>query len=148
MKQPNANPAVQFLNTDSDAKLIACAQAILEAMSGNLNFPSPTPELPTVRDAVTTFAMAWADVTDGNPAMNVAKNAARKMLVRLLRQLAGHVQATAKGDTAIILSSGFSIHFPATRLIGPLPTHSDFMASMGFRRSEFYSNEMTAFSAH
>ncbi len=138
---------MQFLNTDTDAELITHSQAILRAMTDNRKFPSPTPALPTVLDAVTTFAMAWADVTDGNPAMNVAKNAARGILVKLMRQLAGYVQATAKGDTAIILSSGFSIQ-PTTQLIGPLPTHSNFMASLGFRRSEFHSNEMTAFSAH
>jgi len=143
-----AELAVNFLDTDDDAHLIARAQTILEALSGNQNFPCPTPDLPTVLDAATTFAMAWADAVEGSPSMTVARNAARGMLVRLLRQLAGHVQATAKGDVATLLSSGFTLQSPVTPLIGPLPNYSNFAAAMTGRRSEFCVSEMTAFSAH
>lgn len=118
------NPATQFLTTDNDAQLIARTNLILQAMTGNPKFPSPMPELPAVAAAASTLATALADAAEGNN-MDAVKHAARGLLVKLLRQLAGYVQVSGRGEMAILVSSGFPIQNPACQLIGPLPIPSN-----------------------
>jgi hypothetical protein len=133
---------------DNDVTLIAHTNSILKAMTGNPHFPSPLPKLKVVADAMNTFMTAEMDAAEGDLSMNNAKIAARGLLVKLLRHLAGYVQMASHGDPAIILSSGFSIENLPSQLIEALPPSLIFAAARNWNGSRSGSFETTAFSSH
>lgn len=102
----NAVINISFLRR-GEADLAVKAQSIVDAMTGNTSFASPTPTLATVQAAITRFNGALATAAEGGRALTAAKNAAKAELIGLLRSLALYVQQTCNGDMAMLLSSGF-----------------------------------------
>lgn len=96
-----------FSNVPDD-ELLVHASTVLQAMAGNAHYPAPTPDLAEVADARDDFAakLSIARKRSG-PEETSAKNDARRLLARLLKQLAFYVSATADGDLTVLLSSGF-----------------------------------------
>ena len=76
-------------------------------MTGNAEYPLPTPSLASVQTSLTGFQNALADAKDGGTAKTAQKNAVREVLVDKLRSLASYVQQECGGDLAALLSSGF-----------------------------------------
>lgn len=91
----------------TQTKLLQKAQMILQSMTGNPNFPTPTPPLTDLSAANAAFATALANPKS---ASNTAlKKQLRASLIALLNQLALYVQMNCNNDEIIALSSGYSI---------------------------------------
>ena len=91
----------------TDGNLVFFGDSVIAKMTGNAEYPSPTPSLASVQTSLTAFQNALAEAKDGGTAKTAAKNAAREVLVDKLRSLALSVQQTCGGDLAGLLSSGF-----------------------------------------
>jgi hypothetical protein len=93
----------------SDGNLESKTHEILTSMTGNTNFPTPIPALADVTTAADAYTAALAKAGTGNRIDVADKNAKRETLIGLLRSLSTYVNLVAKGDAAMILSSGFNI---------------------------------------
>ena len=114
-------PSVSFLTTDSDSMLIADTNSIVQAMTGNTKYPSPSPTLAVVSTVLASFKTALAAAADGGKTLTSAKNDARANQVSRMRDLASYVQVQCGGDLTVLLSSGFPLQKPQRQPIGPLP---------------------------
>ena len=114
-------PAVGFLNTDNDAQLVTDSKTIITSMTNNPHYPTPSPTLTAVTTATNDFSTALNNAADGGVTLTAIKNAKRKALVGLLRNLASYVQVACAGDMAALLSSGFPIQKPTRTPVGILP---------------------------
>ncbi len=129
-------PSISFLTSDSDALLITDTGSILNALTGNASYPTPTPTLPVIKTALDGFTAAVADAANGGVALTATKNDKRAALVALLRELASYVQVTCKGDLTVLLTSGFPIQKPQRFPIGVLPAPTGLTVSLGSRTGE------------
>lgn len=93
----------------SDSGLESKTQLIVSSLTGNAHFPTPTPTLAALQTAFDAFQEALVKAGTGNRVDIAEKNAAREVLVNLLRLLCAYVNLTANGNRAMLLSSGFSI---------------------------------------
>ena len=73
--------SIQFLNNDSDDKLIGTVNDILTGMTGNPNYPAPTPTLPEVTAALEEFTVAKANTAQGGRILTAIKNEKRAAMV-------------------------------------------------------------------
>jgi hypothetical protein len=94
-------------NSYPDAVLDEMTTAIITAMTGNAAFPTPTIPLATVTTRQTTFSDACAAAAFGGTPLTAAKNQARQALLDALDANAMYVQAIARYDLAMLLSSGY-----------------------------------------
>ena len=124
-------PAIGFLTKDGDAQLDQDTETIIASMTGNANFPTPSPTLAVITTALNAFTIALADAADGGVEKTAIKNAKRAELVSLLRQLSSYVFATANGDMTKLLSSGFPAQKTSRSPIGPLPAPATPVLSQG-----------------
>lgn len=106
---------------------IQFGRQIVQAMTGNPNFPTPTPALPTVTGGSDSLETAF------NDAQNARQIAKSKTSIQddqaasldwIITQLASYVESASDGDKAKIESAGFSIRNPPTP-IGELPAPTD-----------------------
>jgi hypothetical protein len=109
----------------SDAALLAFAQAVLAAMTGNTNFPTPQPTLVVFGAAITAFEDAMAAAAGGGLMETAVKNQQRVALIVLLKQLASYVTLVSDNDEAKMLSSAFELSKDPSP-IGPLAKPSNF----------------------
>ena len=93
----------------SDEKLTAKAKNIMEGMTGNEHFTSPTPTLVTVQTAINAFDAAAAAAKEGSMLERAEKNQKKADLAILLHSLGNYVLFTADGDRLIAISSNFTI---------------------------------------
>lgn len=93
--------------TLKDSDLVPKGEYILASMTGNANFPTPTPSLGELGTAVGDYESALFAAEAGGKEKTAAKNAARKALEDALRSLALYVQQKSAGDLTKLLSSGF-----------------------------------------
>lgn len=91
----------------TDGKLVIFTDSVIAKMTGNAEYPNPTPSLASVQTSLTAFQNALAEAKDGGSAKTALKNAAREVLVDKLRSLALYVQQECGDDLAVLLSSGF-----------------------------------------
>ena len=91
----------------TDGNLVIFGDSVIAKMTGNAEYPSPTPSLASVQTSLTALQNALADAKDGGPAKTAAKNAAREVLLNKLRSLALYVQQECGDDLVALLSSGF-----------------------------------------
>lgn len=94
----------------SDLELENKAQAIALAMTDNEYFKNPTPDVPELLDAISTFSDTLAAAENGGRQQIIEKNAARKELVRVLRELGNWITMIAKGDEKILASCGYDLY--------------------------------------
>jgi hypothetical protein len=90
-----------------DAPLGEFSHGIVVGMTGNAAFPNPPVTPAAVAAALLIFQQAVSDASQGGMQATAAKNAARLVLIGLLRELANYVQGAAKNVLATLLSSGF-----------------------------------------
>src|ERR1700733_5875380 len=72
--------------------LITYAQGIVKGMTGNASFPSPTPTLAAVMQAIANLQAAETAALARTKGAVATRNEARTALVQLLQQLKGQVQ--------------------------------------------------------
>ena len=117
----NVKPAIGFLTKDGEASFTSKTAAVLEWMTDNENYPTPTPALKAVQTAFDAYTVATAEAVQGGKEKTAARNARRAELVSLLRQLANYVSSTANGDLETLITSGFPVQKAGRSPIGPLP---------------------------
>ena len=88
-------------------------------MTGNVQYPTPSPTLVTITTSVDAFEVAVQEALDGGKIAIATRNAARVELLSLVRQLAAFVQGHCADDLVNLLSSGFET-IKAPSPIGPL----------------------------
>ena len=115
------------LNRLSVPDKIQFGRQIVQAMTDNTRFPTPTPPLATLTTASDSLETAY------NDAQNARQMAKAKTSMQddqaaavdlYLTQLANYVENASDGDKAAIESAGFSIRNPPTP-VGPLPAPTD-----------------------
>ena len=94
----------------SATELVAKAQSIHDALTGNTDFPTPNPTLVVLQAAVTALANANAAVEkNAGPAERHERSVKARALRELVKTMAGYVQTTSHGDEDLILSTGFAV---------------------------------------
>ncbi len=106
----------------SDSPLNSFAENVVEKMTNNPAFPTPTVALGQLAGAQSAFSNAINAARNGGKQNTAAKNAARVELINLLRQNAAYVQSVAGEDLVTLLSSGFeAMSTSRTRIMLPQP---------------------------
>jgi hypothetical protein len=102
--------------------LIAFARNVVVLMTGNANYPTPSPTLKVITTAVDALETAVQEALDGGKIAIATRNAARAELLSLLRQLASYVTGNCNADLVLLLSSGFEpIKAPSPAGVLPAP---------------------------
>lgn len=113
-----------------DAALSVHAQHILENMTGNLNYPTPTPTLPTITTALTEYEESLGEAESRDKQKVLIKNLRRKKLKDLLDKLFTYVNLTGGTDIEILTSSGFPLA-KERRPVGEMPKPENFRVRQG-----------------
>lgn len=100
----------------SDAALVMFAESVIAALTGNPNFPTPSPTLASVATLKDNLVASCAAASDGGRTLTALKNGDRKALIDAMRLLASHVEDNSGADLATMLSSGFGVN-----TFAPLP---------------------------
>lgn len=129
-------PAIGFVQTDNDARLLTNAETIVTSMTNNPTYPNPTPSLATITTGANEFSLAIANAANGGRDLTAIKNAKRAELGALLRELASYVAVACQGDMATLLASGFPIQKPTRTPAGVLPAPVTPVLSLGARTGE------------
>jgi hypothetical protein len=127
------------LSTLTPDEIVALAETIITAMTGNANFVTPIPTLPSMTTLKTTAATkiaAYNSAVAGASSALTDRDAAVMALAGGLTQLAAYVESITGGDRVKIESAGMSVRAtPAP--VGPMPqvqnlvaTASDFDGSL------------------
>jgi len=99
--------------------LIPFAQNVVQQMTGNAHFPTPTTPLADVSAAIAALQSAETATLSGLKGTVVVRNDKKASLLTLMGELRNYVQKTADADplngAAIIQSSGFSLKQTPTR---------------------------------
>lgn len=104
----------------NDEDLLVFSRTVVTNMTGNANFPTPTPALADVTAAADAFETAIEAAAGGGVVLTEQKNVARATLLELMRQLGYYVQSASEGDKEKILTSGMDVARTPTP-IGQLP---------------------------
>jgi hypothetical protein len=108
-------------NKMSPTDKVSKARQIVTAMTGNANFPTPTPPLASVTTAADALEAAQQAI-NGEEINTVLRDEAEAELETLMSGLQGYVDAASLKDTAKILSAGFEVRDARTAvgLLGPV----------------------------
>ena len=98
---------VSNFSTYTDSDFETAAQAIEAAMTGNLAFPAPVPDLASLTTAVAAYSSSLTVAQNRDRNAVAIKSQLRAELEFLLSKLAGYVTATALGDNAKLVSSAY-----------------------------------------
>ncbi|MEZ5386189.1 MAG: fibronectin type III domain-containing protein [Prosthecobacter sp.] len=112
--------------------------AVLAAMTGNANFPTPMPALADITTQHTAFKDALAAQKAAKIALTqatAAKDAARDAVETLVTHLANYVEIASSGEEAKILSAGMQVRTPAAP-VGAVAAPGDLAASAGDNEGE------------
>lgn len=93
---------------------------IVTSMTGNANFPTPTPDLATVQLAYEELGGAYQKGLDKSLTAKAEQRTKNEALNNLIRPLRDYVNGIAQGDEDIVLSSGFEASKVPTP-VGPMP---------------------------
>src|ERR1041384_5748407 len=103
-----------------DTDLIAFTRNVVTLITGNTQYPTPSPTLTVVTTAVNALETAVHDALDGGKRAIATRNAARQELLSLLRQLAAYVAGSCNADVRLLIGAGFeAIRTPSP--VGVLP---------------------------
>lgn len=112
-----------------DTDLIAFTRNVITLMTGNAQYPTPSPALTVVTTAVNALETAVHDALDGGKIAIATRNAARAEMLSLLRQLASYVTGNCNADLVLLLSSGFE-PVKAPSPVGVLPAPENLRLSL------------------
>ena len=122
----------------SDGTLEVKGQAIAAAMTDNAYFPGPNPEVTAMVAALEGYSTALAAAKNGGKTEVAVKNQKREALIATLVVLANFVMLTAKGDLAMLVSSGFDIEKNIYTM-----QHYDSQGNSGFMSATHIGNNWT-----
>jgi hypothetical protein len=129
-----AKPKLE-LRRKTDPELENFSQSIVAAMTGNPNFPTPTPTLASVTAAIDAYSTTLQTIAARQAALREAftlKDTARAALEQQLTFLANYVEIATQGSEAGIESAGMGVRNPPTPVGTPgmvmnlAPTAGDF----------------------
>jgi hypothetical protein len=122
MSTPNKSINRATISLDVPAKIadvILYADNIVQKMTNNPSFPTPTPTIAALTAAVADLHTAETAALSRTKGAATVRNDKRTVLVSLLQQLRGYVQsvadATPENGAAIIESAGLAVRKIATR---------------------------------
>ena len=121
-------------STLNPEELVALANTIKTAMTGNANFATPNPSLATVGTQITTTNTKIAAYDSAKAATETAlaeRDAAVATLRGLLTQEAAYVENIAAGDRVKIESAGMSVRADSSAPVGPMTQVLDLVLSQG-----------------
>lgn len=116
-----AKPKLE-LKKRTEADLILFAQSIVNAMTGNANFPTPMPALTVITTAITDLQTRQGEVADLEVqlrAAHTAKDSAREDLEQQLTFLANYVEIAAAGNEGKIETAGMPVRSPNVPIGAP-----------------------------
>ena len=130
------------------ADFIAYATGVAHAMTNNPAFPTPVPALSALSAAVSELQAAETLALTRAKGTATARNDKRAVVVSLLRQLGGYVQAiadaTPENGATIIQSAGIPVRkvtVRATRVfgakVGPVTGSAKLTATVAARRASY-----------
>ncbi len=91
----------------SDDEFNTESQTIIVKMTGNVNYPDPTPSIEEVSTARSEYDASLAAAKSGGREQTAIKNQKRKILEDLLGKLGLYVELNCKNDLSILFSSGY-----------------------------------------
>lgn len=97
------------LNRLNDAALQIKAEHVIECLTDNEYFTTPTPPLSEVKIALAEFTAAANKAQDRSKFDVAVKNEKREVLLDLFKSLALYVQLEGKNNEAALTSSGFTL---------------------------------------
>jgi len=125
-------PAIQWINSDSDALFLNDSNVVLTAMADNVAiYTNPVPPLPAIQTALDNLSAGIAAMVNGGQPATITKNNLRLVAANLMRQLASYVTVACKGDMANLILSGFPPQKPVRTPVGPLPQPQGLTVSHG-----------------
>lgn len=89
--------------------LVGKAEHVEEKMTGNANFPTPTPSVDELKNARLTLVSAIAAAQNKGLAEVATRNAAATKLAEILTALSRYVNSASGGDVTKAVSSGFEL---------------------------------------
>jgi hypothetical protein len=92
----------------ADASLMVLANAVLKALTGNASFPNPAVLLTTFGNDITVYSNAVTAALDGGKNAKSAREKAKKVVAKDLKQLAQYVENNCNDEMAIFTTSGFT----------------------------------------
>ena len=116
---------------DLDTDLIAFVRNVISLMTGNAQYPSPTPTLAALTTAVSDFETKVHDALNGGKIEIALRNAARVDLLAMLRQLAAYVQGNCGADLHVLLASGFDAVRAPSAVTMPTPPQNPNLSLTG-----------------
>jgi hypothetical protein len=93
----------------SDSYLLKLSNRVSVSLKENKSLPDPKPTQPELEKACQDFNEAVSLAGRNDRTLTSAKNDKKAVLIRLLDELADYVTVASKGDSTILLSSGFDI---------------------------------------
>lgn len=103
-----------------DDELMILGNTVINAMTGNVNFATPSPALEVVKTLLEDFSVKLAIARKrGSPEDTARKDESKEPLAEAMQQLAYYVNGIAKGHLSTLLSSGFPTSMPAVGSIVP-----------------------------
>ncbi len=93
----------------SEANLDFKAQAIINALTDNANFPVTLPYLANFTAIKMAYSNALIESTDGNKTSIALKNQTKEELLINMKNLATNIESLAQGDKVKLVSSGFEL---------------------------------------
>jgi hypothetical protein len=103
-----------------DAGLLVKSKHISQSMTGNSNFPTPSPTLIVYNGAVTAYETALGNAEKGSVNDTIDKNEARAALENLLQSMGLYVQLNCANNLNKATSSGFDVHAAPTSAVVPV----------------------------
>jgi hypothetical protein len=98
------------INRSNDAELLKSSDRIIGAVKVAANlFPNPDPTLADIEKAAVEYRQSLQDAGSRDRRLVELKNQKKATLINLLVRLGAYINFVAKGDRAILLSSGFDV---------------------------------------
>ncbi len=110
-------------NGRSDSHLLVETQSIVTGMTGNPNFPDPTPDMPTFSAAVNAYSLQLSRAATRDAYSIAVKNLRRSELIDLCVQLSNSVENTANGDVDKLISSRLPLKKKPQSVVIGLPAN-------------------------
>ena len=101
-------PQLDFSKLNIPGK-IQKAREIVIKLTGNANFPTPSPTLPSITNATNALEVAFEAADDGGKTLKSVMKAKEKILVDLMIMLEGYITSASGGDEQKIQSAGFGV---------------------------------------
>ncbi len=104
-----------YLSRYALLELAEFADHIHDSMTGNVNFPNPSPGLVVFQAANVELRNATKALKSGDKATKLKVEEARYEVETILKSLASYVEYISRDNEAIALSSGFELQKSTTR---------------------------------